>query len=87
MSKDNKNELKREIFTSYNEKYNIDYKYIKAMFSGYTCEFEYMVKKYGFTRNSKLIDTAIKKGKNGKAKMKLMSESENVHNELEKIVD
>ena len=48
MSTENDNIQRIEIFTGHNEKYNIDYKYVKAMFSGSTCEFEYKGKKIWF---------------------------------------
>ena len=44
-----KNVYVKEIFSGHNEKYNVDFKYVRAMFSGHTCEFEYEGKKYGFT--------------------------------------
>lgn len=87
MSTENDNIQRIEIFTGHNEKYNIDYKYVKAMFSGSTCEFEYKSKKYGFTSHSKFKDATIKNSKNCTTKMELMPEGENVDRELEKIVD
>lgn len=61
-----KNSVTRKVFAGHNEKYNIDFKYVEAMFSGYTCEFLYDGKKYGFTvRDSfrkEVVDDACAKG-------------------------
>lgn len=85
MTEKNYNE---EIFSGHNEKYNVDFKYVKAIFSGYTCEFEYNDKKYGFTVHSGFRSETITKGKNkGKKDLIPIPKEELVDRALESYID
>ena len=74
-----------EIFTGFNEKYKINYKYVRS-FNGWTCEFMYDNKKYGFTVYNSLKKDNSKTGKN-KRKIELMSKEECVDEGVESFVD
>ena len=77
-----------ELLSGHNKKYDIDFKYIHAMYSGYTCEFEYDGKKYGFTVRSDVRSEMITKGKDkGKKKIVLIPMDELVDNALESYID
>lgn len=77
-----------EIFSGHNDKYNVDYKYVKAIFSGYTCEFEYDGRKYGFTVHSGFRSEIITKGKaKGKKDLVLIPKEELVDKALESYID
>lgn len=78
----------KEVYSGHNKKYNVDFKYIHAMFSGYTCEFAYNGKKYGFTVRSDVRSEIITKGNNkGKKKLALIPRDELVDNALESYID
>ena len=81
--------MDREIFSGHNKKYNVDFKYVRAIFSGYTCEFEYDGRKYGFTVDNfvgkrELITTGEKKGR---MKIIEIDEKEVVDKALESYID
>ena len=81
--------MDREIFSGHNNKYNVDFKYVRAIFSGYTCEFEYDSRKYGFTVDHlvdkrELITTGEKKGR---MKIIEIDEKEVVDKALESYID
>ena len=74
-----------EIFTGFNEKYKINYKYVRS-FNGWTCEFMYDNKKYGFTVYASFKKNNLKNGKKNN-NMELMSKEECVDEGVESFVD
>ena len=84
-----KNVYVKEMFSGHNEKYNVDFKYVRAPFSGYTCEFEYEGKKYGFTVDSFLHKRELITSGKKKGRMKIVEipEKEAVDKGLESYID